>query len=384
MKNNFCESLINVIKDIYKKDTEISLHSPKFGGNEIDYIKSTIASTFVSTAGEYVDLFEKKIAEFTNSKFGISTSSGTSALHTSLLLSGCDSECEVITQSLSFVATSNAILYCKSEPIFIDVEIDSLGMSPKSLKSFLSKNCEVRDDGLCWNKLSNKKIRACIPMHTYGFPLRIDKIKKICNDYNIILIEDAAESLGTYYKNKHTGSFGLMGTFSFNGNKIITTGGGGMIVTNSESLAREAKHITTTSKLKHKWEFYHDQVGYNYRMPNLNAALGLAQLEQIDLFLKNKTDIAYKYLDWAKKNDFHILEPIKDGVANYWINILITRTIEEKKLILEETNRIGINTRPAWNLIHTFPMFKHCQTDDLKNTKWLAKRIINLPSGVNY
>ena len=374
------EKIINFIQEVFNSKKEIGLHEPTFIGNEKEYLSETIDSTFVSSVGKFVNDFEINISKFINSKYAVATSSGTTALHTALLVSGCDRNTEVITQSLSFVAGLNSILYCGSKPVFIDVDKDSMGMSPQSLINFIKNKCEMRKDNYCWNKTTNKIVRACLPTHIYGFPLRIDKIKEICEDHNIILIEDAAESLGSFYKNKHTGTFGTMGTFSFNGNKIITSGGGGMIVTDDEKIAKTAKHLTTTAKKPHKWEFFHDMVGFNYRMPNLNAALGLAQLENIEVLLERKKKLANLYREWGNKNNIQLASPIEFGEPNNWINILISKNRNERNQILDKTNKSMIYTRPTWNLLHTMPMAVGCQVENIENSKWLEERIVNLPS----
>lgn len=376
------DRLVELIQSIYNSKGIIPLHEPVFNGNEKKYVEETINSTFVSTVGKFVEDFEKDIANFIGTKFAIATSSGTTALHIALLVVGCNAESEVITQSLSFVAGCNAISYCNSHPVFIDVEKNTLGMSPESLDYFLSNNCEVRNDGKCYNKKTNRVIRACLPTHVYGFSLRIDKIAKICRKFNIALIEDAAESLGSYYKDTHLGTFSKLAIFSFNGNKIITSGGGGMVVTNDLKLAKKIKHLTTTAKVPHKWEFIHDEVGFNYRMPNINAALGTAQLEQINFFLSNKKKTSSIYKEWSINNDIKIVEPIEESNPNFWLNTIIANDINERNFILEETNEKLINTRPAWNLLHTLPMFMNCQVEDIPNSIWLFDRIINLPSSV--
>ncbi|MDA9651251.1 LegC family aminotransferase [Pelagibacteraceae bacterium] len=376
-------NLVELIQSIYNSKEIIPLHAPVFNGNEKKYVEETINSTFVSTVGKFVEDFENDIANFVGTKHAIATSSGTTALHIALLVVGCNSESEVITQSLSFIAGCNAISYCNSHPIFIDVEKNTLGMSPESLNNFLLNNCEVRNDGKCYNKKTNRVISACLPTHVYGFSSRIDEIEKICKKFNIALIEDAAESLGSYYKDTHLGTFSKLATFSFNGNKIITSGGGGMVVTNDINFAKKIKHLTTTAKVPHKWEFNHDEIGFNYRMPNINAALGIAQLEQISFFLSNKKKTSSIYKEWCIKNDIKIVEPVKDSNPNFWLNTIIANDIRDRNFILEETNKKLINTRPAWNLLHTLPMFMNCQVEDIPNSIWLFDRIINLPSSVN-
>ena len=288
---------------------------------------------------------------------------------------------EVITQPLNFIATCNAISYCGAQPIFVDVDKDSMGLSPRALINFLENNSRIINNQ-CINKVTGKVIKACVPMHTFGNPCRVDEIKVICDKYKICLIEDAAESLGSFYKGKHTGTFGELGTISFNGNKIITAGGGGCIITNNESLAKHAKHITTTAKLPHKWEFNHDQVGYNYRMPNLNAALLVGQLEQLKLFLKAKREIAKKYKTFFSNKSFGFVEEIKGAKSNYWLNSILTNDSEQTNLFLEATNDEGVMTRPAWTLMNELPIFKYCQKSNLKNSQWLKNRLINIPSSV--
>ena len=285
--------IISFIKSLYGHADFIPLHEPRFFGNEKKYLNECIDSTFVSSVGKFVDMFEQKIAEFTGAKYAVTTTNGTAALHISLLLSGVEHGDEVITQPLTFIATCNAISYCNADPVFIDVDLDTLGLSPTALKEFLKNNCEISGQK-CINKKSGKTIKACVPMHTFGHPCKIDEIKTICDEWHIALVEDAAESLGSYYGGRHTGTFGLVGAISFNGNKIITSGGGGCIITNDEVIAKKAKHITTTAKIPHKWEYVHDLVGYNYRLPNLNAALLTAQLEQLDGFLNSKRDCPAK------------------------------------------------------------------------------------------
>ena len=364
-----------------KKKNFIPLHEPRFLGNEKKYLNQCIQSTFVSSVGKFVDKFEKKIAEYTGAKYAVATSSGTSALHVSLILAGVQRNDEVITQPLTFVATCNAISYCNAKPIFIDVDRDTMSLSLSALQSFLEKNTIIKNNQ-CINKKTKKIIKACVPMHSYGHPCRIEEIKKLLTKYHIFLIEDAAESLGSFYKNKHTGTFGKLGAISFNGNKIVTAGGGGCIITNDKFLAKKAKHLTTTAKVSHKWDFNHDIVGYNYRMPNLNAALLVAQLEKLDFFLSNKRELAERY-----KNFFHdlecnfFLEP-KNSKSNYWLNCLILKDREERDQFLKDTNNHNIMTRPIWTLMNKLDIFKEMQSDDLTNSEWLEERVVNLPSSV--
>ena len=375
------DDVINFIQQIYKTKDFIPLHEPKFRGNEKKYIDECIESTFVSSVGEFVNIVENQIKNYTGAKYAIATCNGTAALHISLILAGLENGDEVITQPLNFIATCNAISYCGAQPIFVDVDKDSMGLSPRVLINFLENNSRIINNQ-CINKVTGKIIKACVPMHTFGNPCRVDEIKEICDKYKICLIEDSAESLGSFYKGKHTGTFGELGTISFNGNKIITSGGGGCIITNNESLAKLAKHITTTAKLPHKWEFNHDQVGYNYRMPNINAALLVGQLEQLKLFLKAKRDIAKKYKTFFKNKSFSFVEEIRGAKSNYWLNSILTNGSEQTDLFLEATNNEGVMTRPAWTLMNELPIFKHCQKSNLKNSQWLKNRVVNIPSSV--
>tara|TARA_B100001093_G_C26840233_1_gene1020215 strand:- start:410 stop:1570 length:1161 start_codon:yes stop_codon:yes gene_type:complete len=374
-------AVINFIKSIYDKNKFIPLHEPKFIGNEKKYLSECIDSTFVSSVGKFVDEFEEKIAKYTGAKYAVATTNGTLALHISLILAGVDKDSEVITQPLTFVATCNAISYCSSKPIFIDVDRDTMGLSPSALKSFLKNNTTVKNNQ-CINKRTNKIIKACVPMHSYGHPCRIDEIKEICNEYCIFLIEDAAESIGSSYKNRHTGTFGRLGVISFNGNKIITAGGGGCILTNNKVLAKKAKHLTTTAKVPHKWDFNHDMVGYNYRMPNLNAALLVAQLEKLNDFIANKRKLANKYEVFFESTDYNFFKESKDSKSNYWLNSIILKNRIHRDKFLKETNSKGVMTRPIWKLMHKLQMFKDAQCDDLKNSKWLEERVVNIPSSV--
>ena len=382
-KNNDNQNLavIDFIKSIYNKDKFIPLHEPRFEGNEKKYLRECIDSTFVSSVGKFVDQFEEKIAKYTGAKYAIATTNGTSALHVSLILGGVEKNNEVITQPLNFVASCNAISYCNAKPIFIDVDKDTMGLSPSKLKSFLEKNTSIKNKE-CINKKTKKVIKACVPMHSYGHPCRIDEIKKICDEYNIFLIEDAAESVGSFYKNRHTGTFGHLGAMSFNGNKIITAGGGGCIITNNKVLAKKAKHLTTTAKVPHKWDFNHDMIGYNYRMPNINAALLIAQLEKLNSFIINKRNLAIKYKVFSNMNDYNFFKEPKNCKSNYWLNSIILKNKIERDKFLKKTNSKGVMTRPIWTLMNKLPMFKDAQNDKLKNSKWLEERVVNIPSSV--
>jgi len=375
------DDFITFIKGIYPNQNPIPLHEPRFLGNEKKYLDQCINTNFVSSIGEFVDRFEVAIAKYVGSKYAVATTNGTSALHISLLLAGVEQNDEVITQPLNFVASCNAISYCKAKPLFLDVDIDTMGLSPSSLKSFLDTNTLIKNKK-CINRKTNRVIKACVPMHTYGYPCRIDKLKKICNDYHIFLIEDAAESLGSFYKNQHTGTYAKIGTISFNGNKIITSGGGGCIITNNKYLAKKAKHLTTTAKVPHKWNYNHNMIGYNYRMPNINAALLLAQLEQLDKFIKIKKKLNKSYKQFFNNKGYVFFTEIKSCDPNYWINLIILKNKSQRDKFLKETNSKGILTRPIWTLMNKLPMFKAAQCGKLKNSEWLEKRVVNIPSSV--
>jgi len=375
-------SVIEFIRELYKTPTEfIPLHEPRFLGNEKKYVNECIDSTFVSSVGKFVSKFEEMVADYTGAKYAVACVNGTAALHIALILSDINADDEVITQPLTFIATANAISYTGARPIFIDVDMDTMGLSPISLIDFLKNKTEIKD-GFCYNKQTGKRIKACIPMHTFGHPCKIDEILDICNAYNIELIEDAAESLGSFYKGKHTGTFGKFGTLSFNGNKTITTGGGGMILTNDEELAKLAKHITTTAKVPHKWEFVHDYIGYNYRLTNIAAALGCAQMEQLAGFIENKRNIAQQYSDFFANLDMNfVIEPLYCS-SNYWLNALVLESKEQRDEFLNFTNDRGVMTRPIWTLMNKLEMFKNCQQEDLSNSEWLEERVVNIPSSV--
>jgi perosamine synthetase len=374
-------SVVDFIRDTFKTDSFIPLHEPRFLGNEKKYLNECIDSTFVSSVGKFVDDFESQIANYTGAKYAIATSNGTSALHISLLISGVESGDEIITQPLTFVATCNAINYCNASPIFIDVDRDTMGMSPVALQNFLIENATVKNQQ-CINKTTGKTIRACIPMHTFGHPCRIDEIQSICKEWSIALIEDSAESLGSYYKNQHTGTFGELGIISFNGNKVITSGGGGCIITNNEAFAKKAKHMTTTAKESHKWEYKHDMIGYNYRMPNLNAALIVAQLEQLDGFLKNKRSLSNSYKEFFKNSDISFVTELENSKSNYWLNAIIFKDKNQRDSFLEATRSKGVMTRPIWTLMNKLIMFKDTQCGSLANAEWLEQRVVNIPSSV--
>ena len=373
------QDTIDFIRNLYQTAEFIPLHEPKFIGNEKAYVIDCIDSTFVSSVGKYVDRFEQMVAEYTGAKYAVATVNGTAALHIALKLVGVNQGDEVITQSLSFVATCNAISYCGAKPVFVDVERDTLGMSPSSLQNFLSANTTQTSVG-CINKTTGRRISAVVPMHTFGLPCRIDEIAKICGEFCIPLIEDAAESLGSYYQGKHTGTFGKLAAFSFNGNKTITTGGGGMIISDDEALAKRAKHITTTAKQPHPYEFVHDEIGYNYRLPNINAALGCAQMESLPRLLESKRIIALAYAEFFSASNIHYVAEPAQANSNYWLNALILEDKQAREGFLQELNAAGVMSRPIWRLMNELPMFQDCQSGDLTNAKWLEERVVNIPS----
>lgn len=362
-------------------DDFVPLHRPVFEGNERQYLVDCIDSNFVSSVGEKVTEFEDKVANFTGAKYAVATVNGTAALHVAIKLAGVEPEDEVISQALTFIATCNAINYSGAFPVFVDVDLDTMGMSPEALKVFLDTNAEKRS-GSVFNKISGRRIGACIPMHTFGFPCRIEKIASICSDWGITLIEDAAESLGSYVGGRHTGTFGAMGTLSFNGNKVITTGGGGMLITDDLATAERAKHITTTAKVPHPYEFVHDEIGYNFRMPNLNAALGCAQMERLDDFLSVKTKLSEQWNQFFNSQAVKFTRGIDGTWANHWLNAILLESRSDREEFLEYTNNNGVMTRPIWRLMSELEMFQDCQTDGLKNSLWLQDRVVNIPSSV--
>jgi len=379
--SNSFSQIIDFIKSLYPNENPVPLHAPRFTGNERKYVVDAINSTFVSSVGRYVDRFEEMICEITGAKYAIATVNGTCALHIALKLAGVQPGDEVITQPLSFVATANSIAHCGARSIFLDVERETLGLDPTALKSFLQSHARIREN-TCYNKTTGKRIAACVPMHTFGHPCRIDEIAEICNHYHIPIVEDSAESLGSLYKGKHTGTFGQFGIYSFNGNKTVTCGGGGAIVTNNEALAKKAKHITTTAKVPHPYEYVHDMTGYNYRLPNLNAALACAQLEQLNTFVENKRELARRYQDFFETLDIPFINEPDNTQSNYWLNAVIMPDRETRDEFLKATNKAGVMTRPIWMLMNKLEMYKDCQTDALENAQWLEDRVVNIPSSV--
>lgn len=375
------KDIISFIRSLYGQKGFIPLHEPRFIGNEKKYLEECIDSTFVSSVGKFVDQFEQMLCEITGSKYAIACVNGTAALHMSLILAGVEDDDEVITQALTFVATANAIRYQRAHPIFLDSASDNLGLCPKDLDKFLEEYAEIKD-GKCINRKTGKVIRACVPMHTFGHPVHMDEIISICEKYNIFVVEDAAESMGSYYKKKHTGTIAKIGVLSFNGNKTVTAGGGGALLIQDENLAKRAKHLTTTAKVPHKWEFYHDEVAYNYRMPNLNAALICAQLEKIKEFVENKRETASKYREFFKNSNLQFIDEPQDCKSSFWLNAIMCNDTEQRNELLDITNSAAVMTRPIWNLMPDLQAFKSYYSSRLINARKYANCVINLPSSV--
>ena len=375
------EKTIDFIKDLYGSQN-VPLSVPKFIGNEKKYLEECIDTTFVSSVGQFVDRFEKDMAAYTGAKRAVVCVSGTNALHMAMMLAGVERDDEVLTQALTFIATCNAISYIGAHPVFIDVDRSTMGLSPDAVKEWLNINAEIRNNQ-CYDKNTGRRVKACVPMHTFGHPVRIEELANICEEYHIELVEDAAESIGSKYKGKHTGLFGKVGALSFNGNKTITTGGGGMLLFMDEELGALAKHLTTQAKVPHRWEFKHDHIGYNYRMPNINAALGCAQFEHLDEFIANKRATAVAYAEYFKNVDgIEFFTEPENCFSNYWLNVVILPDHDKQLEFLQETNNNGVMTRPIWELMNRLPMFENCQHDKLKNTIWFADRVVNIPSSV--
>lgn len=376
------KKITDFIHDLYGAKDFVPLAVPVFIGNEKKYLNECIDTTFVSSVGKFVDRFEEETAKYTGAKRAVVCVSGTNALHMSLMLAGVQRDDEVLTQALTFIATCNALSYIGAHPVFIDVDRDTMGLSPVAVREWLAKNSEQKN-GECYNKNTGRRVKACVPMHTFGHPVHLDELVEVLNEYHIELVEDAAESIGSLYKGKHTGTFGKVGALSFNGNKTITTGGGGMMLFNDEELGAYAKHITTQAKIPHRWEFKHDHIGYNYRMPNINAALGCAQLEHIEEYVASKRETAKAYEEFFKnipEIEFFVDTP--DTRSNYWLNVVILKDKDAQQDFLEYTNDNGVMTRPIWELMNRLPMFEKCENDGLKNTIYFADRVVNIPSSV--
>jgi dTDP-4-amino-4,6-dideoxygalactose transaminase len=394
-------NVINFIKDLYGNQELTSLAVPAFVGNEKKYLNECIDTTFVSSVGKFVDRFENDMAAYTGAKRAVVCVSGTNALHMSLMLVGVKRDDEVLTQALTFIATCNALSYIGAHPVFIDVDCSTMGLSPDAMKEWLQKNAEVRkntrineldkshdfafqeDEYACYNKNTGRRIKSCVPMHTFGHPVRIEEIAVLCKEWHIELVEDAAESIGSKYKGQHTGTFGKVGAISFNGNKTITTGGGGMMLFNDEEMGAYAKHITTQAKIPHRWEFRHDHIGYNYRMPNINAALGCAQLEKLDAYVADKRATAAAYAEYFKNVEgIEFFTEPENSFSNYWLNVVILPDHDKQLEFLQESNDNGVMTRPIWELMNRLPMFENCENDGLENTIFFADRVVNIPSSV--
>ena len=376
------EKTVAFIKSLYPGEVPVPLHAPRFGGNEKKYLLDCIDTTYVSYVGEYVGRFEAKIREYTGAAHAVAVSSGTAALHTALMLAGVSPGDEVITQPLTFVATANAIAYCGARPVFVDVEQTTLGLDPDKLADFLAAHARPDPHGGCRDRTTGGRIAACVPVHTFGHPARIDRILEICGHYGLPVVEDAAEALGSFYRGRHAGTFGEVGILSFNGNKPVTTGGGGMIITGSDTLAARAKHLTTTAKRQHTWEFFHDEVGYNYRLPNINAAVGCAQMERFAGVRENKRVTAELYRRFFAASGMEFIVEPPHAQSNYWLNALVLKDREERDAFLAFSRGKGIQTRPVWSLVSDLPMYRHCRRDGLETARRLEGRLANIPSSV--
>lgn len=374
-------ALIERVRALYASDGFIGLHEPRFWGNERKYVLDAIDSTFVSSVGEYVNRFESMIREVSGARHAVATVNGTAALEVALQLAGVEAGDEVLTQPLTFIATANAIRYRDAHPVFLDVDRETMGLSPAAVEAFLA-GCRTDGAGRPINSRSGRRVAACVPMHTFGHPMRIAELVAVCDRYGVPVVEDAAESLGSMVRGRMTGTFGRLGIYSLNGNKTITAGGGGAIVTDDETLGRRAKHLTTTAKVPHPYEFCHDDVGYNYRMPNLNAALACAQLEQLASFIERKRWLADQYAALFAPLGVPFVREPADAYSNYWLNAVLLPDRAARDEFLRLTNAAKVMTRPIWRLTNTLPMYADCQTDALTNARWLEERVVNVPSSV--
>ncbi|WP_406611040.1 LegC family aminotransferase [Agarivorans sp. JK6] len=372
-------NIVEFVRDIYQTSEFIPLHAPTFSGNEKEYVLETIDSTFVSSVGKFVDQFEQKIEAFTGSPKAVATVNGTAALHAALYMVGVERGDLVITQALTFVATCNALYHMGAEPVFVDVSPVSLGLCPKALEAYLSENADLTENG-CFHTGTKQRIRAVVPMHTFGHPVEMDELIAVCAKWKLALVEDAAESLGSFYKDKHTGTIGDFGAMSFNGNKVITTGGGGMVLCATEDSGKHTKHVTTTAKVPHPYEFFHDKPGFNYRMPNVNAALGCAQMEVLEDYLVNKRILAASYQSLFSGSEFEFVAEPSYAKSNYWLNAVICPSSDEREQLIKETNAAGVMTRPIWKLMHRLPMFANAMRGDLPHSETIEARLVNLPS----
>lgn len=372
-------SIVEFVRDTYQTNDFIPLHAPTFDGNEKAYVMETIDSTFVSSVGKFVDEFEHKIEAFTGTAKAVATVNGTAALHAALYMAGVERGDFVITQALTFVATCNALYHMGAEPIFVDVSPVSLGLCPKALERYLEEHAELAEQG-CFHKGRKQRIKAVVPMHTFGHPVELDELIAVCHKWQLALVEDAAESLGSFYKGQHTGTLGEFGAVSFNGNKIITTGGGGMVLCRDLEDGKRTKHVTTTAKVPHPFEFYHDEAGFNYRMPNLNAALGCAQMEVLDSYLAQKRVLAARYEQFFAGSDIRFVTEPSYAQSNYWLNAVICPYSEMRDALLTGTNDAGVMTRPIWKLMHRLPMFANAPRGDLTQSEFIEAHLVNLPS----
>ncbi|QRG78252.1 LegC family aminotransferase [Citrobacter sp. R56] len=371
--------LVAFIRDIYKTNGVIPLHAPVFSEKERINVTDTIESSFVSSVGNYVGEFERRIEAFTGSSRAVATVNGTAALHAALYMAGIKRNDLVITQALTFVATCNALYHMGAQPVFVDVSKTSLSLCPRAVEAYLQEHAVLTELG-CYHKRTGQRIKAVVPMHTFGHPAELDELLLLCQQWHLILIEDAAESLGSFYKGQHTGTVGEFGTLSFNGNKIITTGGGGMVLCRRVEQGVHTRHVTTTAKVPHPYEFFHDEPGFNYRLPNLNAALGCAQMEALPTFLKQKRALAHHYAAFFRGQDCQFVREPGYASSNYWLNAIICESETQRDALLTETNASGVMTRPVWKLMHRLPMFAGALRGELKVSEWLESRVINLPS----
>ena len=375
------DQIITFIKDLYPEMDPVLLHCPQFLGNEKLYLNECIDTKYVSYVGRFVAAMEDRIKEITGAKYAVAMVNGTESLHMALMATGIVAGDEIITQALTFAATASAIVNVGASPVFIDVDMDTLGMSYEALEDFLRNNTTL-ENNICKNRVTGRRIKAVVPMHTFGHPVKIDEIKRLCDLYKLVLIEDSAESLGSYFKGRHTGTFGDVGILSFNGNKLVTTGGGGMLITDNEDIANKAKYLSTTAKRPHKWEFFHDAAGFNLRMPSLNAAVGYAQLEYFDRLICNKRETAELYHNFFSLLGIETIHEPVNAKSNYWLNAIMLKDKQEREFFLDYTNRNGIQTRPVWTLMNKMPPYMNCQCADMKNSEYIADRLVNIPSSV--
>ena len=378
----FSDALIEMIREEYGTDEPVPLHRPALGARERELVVDALDSQSVSSVGHYGIAFEDTVAAYTGAAHAIALVNGTAALHLGLVLAGVGPDEEVITQALTFVATCNAIRYCHAHPVLVDIERATLGMSPDSLEQWLTSNAEVGNDGLCRNAATGRVVRACIPVHTFGHPPRMDRIAEICRRWHLVLIEDAAESLGSLQDGEHAGLVGDMAVLSFNGNKIVTTAGGGMILTGDPALAERARHLSTTAKRADTHHYFHDEVGYNYRMPALNAALGCAQMESLSSFIHAKRRLAARYQEWFGDSGYEFVTEPAHACSNYWLNAFLAKDRADRDRLLQATNEAGVMTRPVWLPMHKLPAFEHCQRADLTEAERAGERLVNIPSWV--